>query len=86
MLRTVFRSNDRFSDDGVLGLRGPDRSSTGPLLHRSPRGLVFTNVFCSGRLSDRLVARLAQKNDSQCILGVRLWLGTQLQWCRWDLF
>ncbi|KAJ5219302.1 MFS transporter [Penicillium cinerascens] len=38
-------------------------------------GLVFAEVFCSGRLSDWLVTRLACKNDSQRIPEMRLWLG-----------
>ncbi|KAJ5549110.1 MFS transporter [Penicillium frequentans] len=38
-------------------------------------GLVFAEAFCSGRLSDWLVARLARKNDSQRIPEMRLWLG-----------
>jgi hypothetical protein len=38
-------------------------------------GLVFAELFCSGRLSDWLVTRLAHKNDSQRMPEMRLWLG-----------
>lgn len=38
-------------------------------------GLVFAEVFCSGRLSDWLITRLAHKNNSQRIPEMRLWLG-----------
>ncbi|KAJ5278771.1 MFS transporter [Penicillium angulare] len=38
-------------------------------------GIVFAEVFCSGRLSDWIVARLARKNDERRVPEMRLWLG-----------
>ncbi|KAJ5807783.1 hypothetical protein N7474_009052 [Penicillium riverlandense] len=38
-------------------------------------GLVFAEVFCSGNLSDWLVARLARRNNAQREPEMRLWLG-----------
>ncbi|KAJ5106320.1 MFS transporter [Penicillium angulare] len=38
-------------------------------------GIVFAEIFCSGRLSDWIVARLARKNDEQRVPEMRLWLG-----------
>lgn len=37
-------------------------------------GTVFSEIFCSGRLSDWIVARLAKKNGGNRIPEMRLWL------------
>ncbi|CAI4214097.1 unnamed protein product [Parascedosporium putredinis] len=37
-------------------------------------GTVFSEIFCSGRLSDWIVARLAKKNGGSRIPEMRLWL------------
>lgn len=42
----------------------------GPLI-----GVVFSELFCSGRLSDWLVTRLARKNGGERVPEMRLWLG-----------
>ena len=38
-------------------------------------GIIFSEVFCSGRLSDWLVSRLARKNNDSRVPEMRLWLG-----------
>ena len=38
-------------------------------------GVIFSEIFCSGRLSDWVVIRLARKNDGQRLPEMRLWLG-----------
>lgn len=38
-------------------------------------GVIFAELFCSGSLSDWLVARLAKKNDGKRSPEMRLWLG-----------
>ena len=37
-------------------------------------GTLFSEIFCSGRLSDYLVLRLAKKNDGVRVPEMRLWL------------
>ena len=37
-------------------------------------GTLFSEVFCSGRLSDIIVLRLAKKNDGVRVPEMRLWL------------
>ena len=42
----------------------------GPLI-----GVLFAEAFCSGSLSDWLVARLARRNGGQRLPEMRLWIG-----------
>ena len=37
-------------------------------------GTLFSEIFCSGRLSDFIVAKLAKKNNSIRVAEMRLWL------------
>jgi hypothetical protein len=37
-------------------------------------GTLFSELFCSGRLSDWLVVKLAKKNDGEKSPEMRLWL------------
>lgn len=37
-------------------------------------GTLFSEMFCSGRLSDYIVARLAKKNNNVRVAEMRLWL------------
>lgn len=43
---------------------------TGPLI-----GVIFAELFCSGRLSDHIVTRLSQRNGGIRTPEMRLWLG-----------
>ena len=38
-------------------------------------GVVFSEIFCSGRLSDWMVIQLARRNDNRRMPEMRLWLG-----------
>ena len=38
-------------------------------------GVVAAEMLCSGRLSDRIMAILAKRNDNQRVPEMRLWLG-----------
>ena len=38
-------------------------------------GTLFSEVFCSGRLSDWIVLKLAKKNDGIRVPEMRIWLG-----------
>jgi hypothetical protein len=38
-------------------------------------GIVLAEIFCSGRLSDWVVRRLASKNGGERVPEMRLWLG-----------
>ena len=38
-------------------------------------GTVFSEVFCSGTLSDWLMVKLARKNNNVRVPEMRLWLG-----------
>lgn len=60
----------------MLGIAYPDYAPyiQGLLFIGLLLGTLFSEVFCSGRLSDWIVAKLATRNNGERVAEMRLWL------------